>query len=56
MGDSFQIWVCRAAPEMQNAKCKMQNQERSGGTITAFDYGYSIQGNAFRVFDRKILP
>jgi len=21
----FQIWVCRASPEMQNAKCKMQN-------------------------------
>ena len=24
---SFQIWVCRAAPEMQNAKCKIRERE-----------------------------
>jgi hypothetical protein len=29
----FQIWVYRAAPEMQNAKCKMQNQGTRDGSV-----------------------
>ena len=45
----FQIWVCRAEPETQNAKCKMQNRDAGETGMQLAEKRFPLWENGFSV-------